>query len=104
MKKILKKKGFTLIELIVVITILGILVAIAVPSILNYIGAAEDAVFAANVRTAKAEIGLEIALGNASDLAPADGYPITVDGVNYSCDWNGNFPGTDFTCSEVVAP
>jgi type IV pilus assembly protein PilA len=62
MKKILKKKGFTLIELIVVITILGILVAIAVPSILNYIGEANATVLEANIRTAKSEIGLDIAL------------------------------------------
>lgn len=43
MKKLVKnKKGFTLIEIIVVLIIMGILLAIAVPSVMNYVGKAED--------------------------------------------------------------
>jgi type IV pilus assembly protein PilA len=41
MKKLLNKKGFTLIELIVVIAIIAILAAILIPALLNYINAAE---------------------------------------------------------------
>ncbi len=96
MKKILKKKGFTLIELIVVITILGILVAIAVPSILNYITEAQNAVAEANLRTVKSEIGLRIATGVVADSAGTD--TVTVDGVSYTCTWDdGNFPD-NFVC------
>ena len=40
MKKIRNQKGFSLVELIVVIVILGILVAIAVPSLIGYINRA----------------------------------------------------------------
>lgn len=36
------KKGFTLIEIIVVLVIMGILIAIAVPSVLGYVNKAKE--------------------------------------------------------------
>ena len=47
-----EQEGFTLIELLVVIVILGILVAIAVPSYLSFRGNAQDAAAKSNVRSA----------------------------------------------------
>ena len=56
MKKYLKqlkanKKGFTLIEMIVVIAIIGILAAILVPSMVGYLQTAKDSKNLANAKT-----------------------------------------------------
>lgn len=53
MRKDLKKnkKGFTLVEIIVVLLIIGILLAITIPSIMGYVGKAKEAQIQADART-----------------------------------------------------
>lgn len=51
LKKKNNKKAFTLIELIVVIAIIGVLVAILVPVMGNFVGSAQDTTLQANART-----------------------------------------------------
>lgn len=63
MKKILTKKGFTLIELIVVIAILAILAAILIPSLTNYITQANISKNESSARAFYSEYMLDVASG-----------------------------------------
>lgn len=70
MKKILTKKGFTLIELIVVIAILAILAAILIPSLTNYLAKAEQARNLSNARSVYTEATLASQTNTATYSAP----------------------------------
>ncbi|MBN2719122.1 MAG: type II secretion system protein [Deltaproteobacteria bacterium] len=49
MKKLMKKRGFTLIELMIVVAILGILAAVAIPAFINYMKRAKTSEATVNV-------------------------------------------------------
>lgn len=60
-----KRKGFTLIELIVVIAILGILLALAIPRFTGSLNSAKTRTNEANLRTIDAAVALYVAETNA---------------------------------------
>ena len=78
MKK-LNKKGFTLVEMLVVIAIIAVLVAIIVPTTSSATNKAKAAANAANLRSIKAEIGIAILQEDTQTITVAqDGKTVTV--------------------------
>ena len=53
------KKGFTLVELVIVVAVMAILVAVAIPTISSITGSAKEAVFDTNCRTIESVLKLE---------------------------------------------
>ena len=69
-KKFTNKKGFTLMEMLIVVAIIAVLVAIAIPTLSNQLEKAREATDAANLRAAYAEC----AAAMISDTTDAKGY------------------------------
>ena len=76
MKKLLNKKGFTLMEMLIVVAIIVILVAVSVPTFTSSLGEAKKATDAANLRAAKAVATSQYMLSEAgeTDASITDGY------------------------------
>ena len=55
LKKLTNKKGFTLMEMLIVVAIIAILIAIAIPTFSSQLEKANEATDAANIRAAYAE-------------------------------------------------
>lgn len=105
LKKILKnKKGFTLVELMVVVAILGILVAIAVPVYSNVTANAAEKACASNIRTIESAIVMAQAdqkvINNGDDISVLSEYLKTTDltcPVNGSAEYTLNVDGDKVT-------
>ena len=72
MKK--NNKGFTLVEIIVVLLIIGILLAITIPSIMGYVGKAKDAQLEAEARSGYVAAQTLVAKKNATGTYATTGY------------------------------
>ena len=94
MKKVLTKKGFTLIELIVVIGILAVLAVVLIPSIMNYVGEARTARNNANARALYSEVSANVAM-----KGMADGTTYKAAGGGVTCTYAvSNNELTSFAC------
>ena len=62
MKKLMNKKAFTIMEMLIVVAIIAVLVAIAIPTFNSALTKAKDAADVANVRAAYAEMQVDVML------------------------------------------
>lgn len=94
LKKKLNKKGFTLAELLIVIAIIAILVAIAIPVFSTQLEGARKGVDQANARTAEA-LAVADYLVNHSGSTEEVTYKFSLDeSKNLSIDADGSLAGT----------
>ena len=66
MKKLKNSKGFTLMEMLIVVAIIAVLVAIAIPTFSNQLEKAREATDMANIRAAYAEVMASALTGDAT--------------------------------------
>lgn len=66
LKKFTNKKGFTLMEMLIVVAIIAILIAIAIPTFNNALNKAKVGTDTANIRSGYAAAKVEALAGNAS--------------------------------------
>ena len=87
MKK--NKKGFTLAELLIVVAVIAVLVAIAIPVFTTQLEKAKEATDAANIRSAYAEVMSAILLDSETDISK------TVAMKQSVADWQNTEIGTN---------
>ena len=85
MRKEKKQNGFTLMEMLIVIALIAVLVAIAIPAITSQLERSREAADLANVRAAYAQVSAEALLGDPQ-------FKVTVDLKQKQADWQSANP------------
>lgn len=103
------KKGFTLMEMLIVVAIIAVLVAIAVPTFNSSLNKAKQAADDANIRTAYTEYVLYQSGTDAVSKSPtfASGKIIFADNTEYVLQYYGtikNYPTTDPNTIGTISP
>lgn len=80
MKKIKNTKGFTLMEMLIVVAIIAILIAIAIPTFNSSLNKAKVATDEANIRSGYASVMAEILASSTPVLADGETYTLYSDG------------------------
>ena len=94
------EKGFTLAELLIVVAIIGVLVAISIPIFTSQLEKSREAVDAANIRAAYAEIMADAI----TDDLPADMSKYSVELKQETDGWQTEFDFPDNLTSGSNAP
>lgn len=94
-EKCKNKKGFTMVELIVVIVIILVLAAVLVPSLLKYIDKANQANCKADAATIMSQLQADLAGSNALSGDDAVDVPDQVSGVSVSKKPSGEVAAAD---------
>ena len=79
LKKFTNKKGFTLMEMLIVVAIIAVLIAIAIPTFASQLNKARVATDEANIRSGYADVMLKI-LTAETDIADGTTYQLKADG------------------------
>lgn len=86
------QKGFTIMEMLIVVAIIAILVAIAIPTFNSALTKSKEAADVANIRAAYAEVMLDYMMG---DAAAAPTVKSIKDKVGTKLNYPGNLKGAD---------
>ncbi|MDD3149830.1 MAG: prepilin-type N-terminal cleavage/methylation domain-containing protein [Candidatus Gastranaerophilales bacterium] len=99
------KKGFTLLELLIVVVIIGVLALIAAPTLLNATDQAKEGTVKANISAAASSITSRFALNTndtATEIATAVADALNADNTNPIDDANAAFSTAGTAAGSVV--